>query len=496
MPGLKSFKDSEVVPKSLMATTLPYFKTKWRHSENEQDAQLIREFIEVQLAVDQIKHGLQTVGKYAQTTQKLKSWRKDGTEVQKSIARSSASIIACKTKSSDFYQEFLQMANQYQFDPSTSGVHEKILYPVVTDLSMEQLAFTHRSWININQTLSDEQRTLLSNERLEFLGDSWLGALVAFALYQKYPTAYEGTLTRLKTEIVSNKNLEKICLNLGFEKKLQKNIPIPILNRLDKSNKCYADCFEAYIGALIVTRFKIEFKEILDWIEDLSESILKHHESSATSKSVNRFAKQELNSYLVGNTLDAKVEYRKTALGPPFVVQAILGDGILGTGTGLSSKEAEKRAAADALNKPNLLQNYSRFAIEGIDRHLLAHSMGTKKVENSVYSQHTGIKLSITPKLFKTDTNVDKLGKSKQNVYGDKRCSTSKVDRIEQQSQVANLRNSSVVDLKLRGTENLDRLHACGATKFEDFLVERLHKYKANKINSENISSRDFQQLF
>ena len=54
----------------------------------------------------------------------------------------------------------------------------------------------------MNVKLTETQKTMMSNERLEFLGDSWLGALVALILYQKYPTSNEGAL-ETKSAIVN-----------------------------------------------------------------------------------------------------------------------------------------------------------------------------------------------------------------------------------------------------------------------------------------------------
>ena len=47
----------------------------------------------------------------------------------------------------------------------------------------------------------------MSNQRLEFLGDSWLGAIISHILYKKYPTANEGTLSQMKEALISNANL-------------------------------------------------------------------------------------------------------------------------------------------------------------------------------------------------------------------------------------------------------------------------------------------------
>ncbi|MEC5394452.1 ribonuclease III [Bergeyella sp. RCAD1439] len=81
-------------------------------------------------------------------------------------------------------------------------------------------------------------------ERLEFLGDSILGSVIAFYLYQTYPSANEGFLTQMKSKIVNRKNLNKI----GDELKLKSLIQNPGSSSL--SENISGNLFEALIGAV------------------------------------------------------------------------------------------------------------------------------------------------------------------------------------------------------------------------------------------------------
>src|SRR3954453_18154899 len=100
-------------------------------------------------------------------------------------------------------------------------------------------ALTHASGAN---------HRLVSNERLEFLGDAILGAIVCEMLFRKFPEYLEGDLTRVKSVVVSRQICAKISSKLGFEEFLvlgkgmgsQEETPSSVLG----------DLFESLIGAI------------------------------------------------------------------------------------------------------------------------------------------------------------------------------------------------------------------------------------------------------
>src|SRR5437899_2275687 len=77
------------------------------------------------------------------------------------------------------------------------------------NLSLYRLAFMHRSY-------SEEHPSgmRLSNERLEYLGDAVLGAVVAEMLFKKFPYREEGFLTEMRAKIVNREHLNKLALKL------------------------------------------------------------------------------------------------------------------------------------------------------------------------------------------------------------------------------------------------------------------------------------------
>src|SRR6266567_7526546 len=86
--------------------------------------------------------------------------------------------------------------------------------PNITDPSLLQQAFTHRSYLN------ESKQKIESNERLEFLGDSILSFIISEHLYHAYPDFDEGILTNLRSLVVNTKSLAKEAKTLEFGKLL------------------------------------------------------------------------------------------------------------------------------------------------------------------------------------------------------------------------------------------------------------------------------------
>ncbi len=102
-------------------------------------------------------------------------------------------------------------------------------------------ALTHRS---INETMA------ANNERLEFLGDAFLGAVVAEYLFKKYPAEDEGFLTELRSRIVCRESLNSIALQMGLDKLIQYNQADRALGR----SHIFGNALEALVGAIYLDK--------------------------------------------------------------------------------------------------------------------------------------------------------------------------------------------------------------------------------------------------
>ncbi|MDR1181572.1 MAG: ribonuclease III, partial [Bacteroidales bacterium] len=106
---------------------------------------------------------------------------------------------------------------------------------VPKDLSLYEQSLAHRSVTN-----NTVKNVKINNERLEYLGDAILSAVVADFLYRKYPYADEGFLTNLRSKLVSRDHLNNLSRKIGLDVHIKKtNI------NLNLSRSVKGDAFEA-----------------------------------------------------------------------------------------------------------------------------------------------------------------------------------------------------------------------------------------------------------
>ncbi|MCO6499976.1 MAG: ribonuclease III [Vicingus serpentipes] len=119
---------------------------------------------------------------------------------------------------------------------------ERILGFLPQHLQFYQQAFTHKSVIK-----DTDKQFFESNERLEFLGDAILSAIVSHYLFNKFPFEDEGFLTQLRSRLVSRKTLNDLGVKIGLNAFVKA--------KLDKESKTiYGDALEALIGAIYLDR--------------------------------------------------------------------------------------------------------------------------------------------------------------------------------------------------------------------------------------------------
>lgn len=130
-----------------------------------------------------------------------------------------------------------------------------------SNLALYKQAFRHRS------SKKDISEFFPSNERLEFLGDAILGAVVAEYLFKLFPKKDEGFLTQMRSRMVNGNNLYQLSKKYGFD--------VLLNSRLTKSEQigssAYGDVFEAFIGALFLDKGFEKTKKFI------VHNIIKHH---------------------------------------------------------------------------------------------------------------------------------------------------------------------------------------------------------------------------
>lgn len=202
------------------------------------------------------------------------------------------------------------------------------------DLDLFEQAFLHES--------AARERRQISNERLEFLGDSVLGFVAATWLYDQHPDRDEGWLTRRKAAIVNDRVLAQTALRLGFPEMMQ------VGEGMARSGGTHnetvlADAFEAFVGALHLRYGESKTRRFL--IEQHLKLVDLSDESVMDAKSRLQHLMQERYRQIP--------LYRDQSVGTPqapeFTSQVILKDTVLGSGTGRSKKQAQLEAASKAL---------------------------------------------------------------------------------------------------------------------------------------------------
>ncbi len=182
-----------------------------------------------------------------------------------------------------------------------------------------------------------------SNERLEFLGDAILSAVVADYLFKKYPLKEEGFLTDIRSRLVNRDSLNVLARKIHLDKLLHYDT-----NLIKRSGQkfIYGNALEALIGAVYLDhgydrcqKFVIE-RLIVNYI-NLKELI--EHDTNFKSKIIQWAHKHHLQ--VIFRILEEKQhEYYKE-----FTAQVLINEKVMGEGTGRTKKCAEQMAAQKAL---------------------------------------------------------------------------------------------------------------------------------------------------
>ena len=218
---------------------------------------------------------------------------------------------------------------------------EKRINYVFGNKAMLQVALTHSSYCNENRKRGFTE----SNERSEFLGDSILSVITAEFLFNRFPNADEGFLTRTRAALVCEDSLASFSnsLELGDYMLFGKGESAATGGRHRKST--IADAFEALIAAIYLDGGMEKAKEfVLPFIESMLETVSK----TGTEDYKSRLQR------IVQQTPEEVLTYTLVAEdGPPhdrtFSYEVYLNSNLLGKGAGRSKREAEQAAAREAL---------------------------------------------------------------------------------------------------------------------------------------------------
>jgi ribonuclease-3 len=201
-----------------------------------------------------------------------------------------------------------------------------------------ELAITHKS-----ACLALPNGTSVNNERLEYLGDAILNAIIADYLYLQFPESDEGFLTQLRSKIVKRKELNKLAYLLGIS-------PFIITNRNQRQEKIniLGNALEAIIGAIYLDKGYYRAKKFV-----ISKILIRHLDLERLARKESDF-KSRIIEWAQKNKKEISFVNEESSEGgrnAVFVSRVVMQDQELGSGTGYSKKDAEQRAAEEALEK-------------------------------------------------------------------------------------------------------------------------------------------------
>jgi ribonuclease III len=196
----------------------------------------------------------------------------------------------------------------------------------------------------MHRSVSNETSNKSNNERLEFLGDSILGAVCATLLYQAYKDKAEGELAKIKAVVVSEDILSGIALNLGIDKMLLLGKGEEMSGGRTKK-AILADALEALIGALYLdSGYKPAFDFVSDCIQPEIDKVTGTNYHKDYKSILQEYCQREYRCY------PEYVVVKRT--GPEhdrtFWMEVRIGDKVYGAGTGRNKKSAEQEAAKTA----------------------------------------------------------------------------------------------------------------------------------------------------
>jgi ribonuclease-3 len=215
----------------------------------------------------------------------------------------------------------------------------KILGFFPNDISFYEEALLHRS-----SPRENFKGHYHNNERLEFLGDAILDAIVADIVFKKFRNRDEGFLTNTRSKIVKRETLDRVSRELGLNKLIVSSTRI-------KSQKTHilGNALEAFIGAVYLDQGYRKTYRFID------KKIIKVYINidSLAKKEVNFKSKllewsQKFRVRMEFRLLDNFTDHENN---PVFQSQAFLNGLLAGIGTGYSKKESQQQAAQMALKK-------------------------------------------------------------------------------------------------------------------------------------------------
>ena len=276
------------------------------------------------------------------------------------------------------------------------------------------IRFYEQALLHKSTSIRSEKGRPLNNERLEFLGDAILDAIVGDIVYKHFEGRREGFLTNTRSKIVQRETLNKLAVEIGLDKLVKYS------TRSSSHNSyMYGNAFEAFIGAIYLDQGyerckQFMEKKILKNYIDLDKMSRKEVNFKSKLIEWSQKTKMEVSFELIEQFLDQ--DYN-----PMFHTEVRIESLSAGTGTGYSKKESQQNAAQMALKKIKSDEAFKE-AIETakIQNHAAKENMATEEtqiVTEETSAVETSEVLEATDYTEPTDTAQDTVKSSETNPH-------------------------------------------------------------------------------
>ncbi|MDR0823744.1 MAG: ribonuclease III [Prevotella sp.] len=215
----------------------------------------------------------------------------------------------------------------------------KILGFYPFNITLYEQALLHKS-----SSIKMKDGRWINNERLEFLGDAILDAIVADIVFKQFEYKKEGFLTNMRSKIVQRETLNKLALELGIDKLIKTSARSTTPN-----THMYGNALEALIGAIYLDQgYRVSKRFVFEKLiqEHLNIDTVAELEVNYKSRLIEWSQKHKISVSF--DLIDSFVDENNTPIFKTAVV--ILGEQA-GLGTGYSKKESQQKAAKEAFNK-------------------------------------------------------------------------------------------------------------------------------------------------
>lgn len=228
----------------------------------------------------------------------------------------------------------------------------KILGFYPDNVHVYEQAFLHKS-----SSIEGGDGKWLNNERLEFLGDAILDAIVADIVYKYFQNKREGFLTNTRSKIVQRETLNRVALELGLDKMVVYSAKLSSHN-----NHMYGNALEALIGAIYLDQgYNVCYHFIQDILirKYINLDTIAHKEVNFKSSLIEWSQKNKLEI-----SFDLIESFADNDGNPVFQTGVSLSETQIGVGIGYSKKESQQNAAKMAIKKLRTDKPFQQFISE------------------------------------------------------------------------------------------------------------------------------------